>query len=128
MTDTIKQKLLKYIQKSYDDTQYDKGPITWIWRISFFLSFLLPMYLLSTDQIDLLCKILFLVSPTGLYCGYVVNSRKQHKISILRSEVYGFICVNYVIFSISTMMSLMAIADEREMEHKIKANCTTFNC
>lgn len=123
MTDTIRQKLLKYIQKSYDDTQYDKGPITWIWRISFFLSFLFPMYLLSTDQVELLGKILIFVSPIGLYCWHAIDSRKKYKLSILRYEVYGFISVNFAIFAISTMMCLMAVADKMEMDQKIKANC-----
>lgn len=86
------------------------------------------MYLLSTDQIDLLGIILFCVSPIGLYCWDVIDSRKKHKVSIFWNEVCGFITVNFVIFFISTMISLLAVADKMEMEHKIKANCTTFNC
>lgn len=120
---TIKQKLLNYVQKNYDDLQYDRGLFYWLMILSGFLSFALPVYLFATDQADLLGIIFLCVSPIGLFFWDLTETKQ--KISFFWREVSTFFAFNFVIFFISTALAVMAMADKIEMEEKIKATKET---
>jgi hypothetical protein len=120
---TIKQKLLNYVQKNYDDLQYDRGLFHWLMILSGFLSFALPVYLFATDQANLLAIIFLCVGPIGLFFGYLTETKQ--KISFFWKEVSTFFAFNFMIFFISTMIAMMAMADKIEMEEKIKATKET---
>jgi hypothetical protein len=117
------QKLLNYVQKNYDDLQYDRGLFHWLTILSGFLSFALPVYLFVTDQANLLAIIIFCVGPIGLFFGYLTETKQ--KISFFWKEVSTFFAFNFMIFFISTMIVMMAMADKIEMEEKIKATKET---
>ncbi len=117
------QKLLNYVQKNYDDLQYDRGLFHWLMILSGFLSFALPVYLFATDQANLLGIIFLCVSPIGLFFWDLTETKQ--KISFFWREVSTFFAFNFTIFFISTAISVMAMADKIEMEEKIKATKET---
>jgi Zn-dependent protease with chaperone function len=116
------QKLLNYVQKNYDDLQYDKGLFHWLIKLSGFLSFALPVYLFATDQANLLAIIFLCVSPIGLFFGYLTETKQK---SLFWREVSTFFAFNFMIFFISTAIAVMAMADKIEMEEKIKTTKET---
>jgi hypothetical protein len=74
---TIKQKLLNYVQKNYDDLQYDRGLFHWLMILFGFLSFALPVYLFATDQTNLLAIIFLCVSPIGLFFWDLTETKQK---------------------------------------------------
>jgi len=119
------QKLLNYVQKNYDDLQYDRGLFHWLMILSGFLSFALPVYLFATDQANLLAIIFLCVGPIGLFFWDLTETKQ--KISFFWREVSTFFAFNFMIFFISTAIATMAMADKIEMEEKIKATKETYH-
>jgi len=75
--------------------------------ISLFLSAAFPIYLLVTEQINLL-SILFigLSIPILPYCLWADDNK--YKISNFHKELSTFVFINFVVFSIFTMIAIFA--------------------